>query len=494
LQIRAQQNEFRNKTVTTMNQSQEFDIKPAAGTSVLRARAGGHGRHHGKMPDIFPHVLADVALSKNAALEAASALAPSEKSATRDDEVDTGDKKLDSPTDEKILQPAVPVDMKQYLQIIAAVAQKRAGGGEPAPSQDSLTASLASGVTRIETRPAIAEFEAQTPVTGIETQTANSGFEIQTAIAGMEAQKIAAKFETQTVATKIETQMAVARIGTQTAPTRFETQDVKIDQTEDEDSGNAPKELAHSAAPKFQEQKITSPREPADHMGKDSPVLPNPPSRLSSLPEPKEIPQPKAVDAELRVIKVETSFSPAASAPLVVQFAKMIADSLDGPVQSPVAAIGNLAPDPRPDVVKSIQIQLNPDDLGKIKVAMHLRGDELRLQIEVTNKAVETLLLNDHQALKDLMGQAGYDVKDASISIAVSSAELSPPQRGVAASDPSQGAMVGQGGRQHPGASEENQNPFQKARGQHGSASDFENGQEAKLPAPGSRRGNGVFV
>jgi flagellar hook-length control protein FliK len=145
-------------------------------------------------------------------------------------------------------------------------------------------------------------------------------------------------------------------------------------------------------------------------------------------------------------------------------------------------------------VVKSIQIQLHPDDLGKIKVAMHLRGDELRLQIEVTNKAVETLLLNDHQALKDLMGQAGYDIRDASISITVSPADPNPPQRSVAASDPSQGSLVGQGGRQHPGASEENQNPFQKARGHHVSASDFENGGEAKIQASGSRRGNGVFV
>ncbi|MEQ1522306.1 MAG: flagellar hook-length control protein FliK [Aestuariivirga sp.] len=486
-----------------MNQSQEFDIKPAAGASVLRPRAGGQGRHHGKMPDIFPDVLADVALSKSVALEAVSALAPSEKSATRDDEVDTGDKKQDSLPDEKILQPAVPVDIKQYLQIIAAVAQKQTGGSEPAPSQVFPTASPASGVTGIETQPPVTEIEAQTPVTGIKTQTAITEiepqtvvakFEAPTAVAKFETQTAVAKFETQTVAAKIETQTAVARIGTQTATTEFETQDVKTDQTEDDDSGNAPKELAHSAVPKFLEQKTTNPREPADHMGKDSLVLPNQPAKLSSLPEPKETPQPKAVDAEQRVIKMETSFSPAASAPLVVQFAKMIANSLDGPVQSPVAAMGNPVADPRPDVVKSLQIQLNPDALGKIKVAMHLRGDELRLQIEVTNKAVETLLLNDHQALKDLMGQAGYDVKDASISIAVSPAELSPPQRGVAASDSSQGSMVGQGGRQHPGTSEENQNPFQKTRGQHGSASDFENGQETKLPAPGSRRSNGVFV
>ena len=111
-----------------------------------------------------------------------------------------------------------------------------------------------------------------------------------------------------------------------------------------------------------------------------------------------------------------------------MQVAKIIADGLDGPVQSLVAVIGNPVADTRPNVVKSIQIQLHPDDLGKIKVAMHLRGDELRLQIEVTNKAVETFLLNDHQALKDLMGQTGYDIKDASISVAVSTADPDSPQ------------------------------------------------------------------
>ena len=143
------------------------------------------------------------------------------------------------------------------------------------------------------------------------------------------------------------------------------------------------------------------------------------PQEIFQPQAPKEISQPKAADVELRVIKVETSFSPspAASTPFIAQVAKIIADGLDGPVPSPVALAGKPPADPRPDVVKSIQIQLHPDDLGKIKVAMHLRGDELRLQIEVTNKAVETLLLNDHQALKDLMGQAGYDIKDASISI-----------------------------------------------------------------------------
>lgn len=414
-----------------MNPSLEIDVKPAAGTAAHKTRAGNNGRHHGKMPDLFPDVLADVALSKNVAVEAPSALVPLVKAITRDDEVDTDDGEQESPPEEKILQPAIPVDMKQYLQVIAAVAQKQAGSGETAPP------------------PAIAATVLPTVVPRRETQSSN-------------------------------------------------TKQVEGDIPE-----NAPMDAVNPDAPKLPEFKATDPGKLVERNDKSSPTQSIVPRKVGILPEPQEIFQPqapeeisrpKAADVEVRVVKVETSFSPAASTPFVMQVAKIIADGLDGPVQSPVPVTGSPAAGPRPDLVKSIQIQLHPDDLGKIKVAMHLRGDELKLQIEVTSKAVETLLLNDHQALKDLMGQAGYDVKDASISIAVSTADLSPPQRSVAASNPSQESPAGQGGRQHPGASEENQNPFQKARGHHVSASDFENGQEAKVPAPGPGRGNGVFV
>jgi len=411
--------------------SLEIDITPAAGAAAHRTRAGNHGRHHGKMPDKFPDVLVHVALSKNVALDVASALVLPKKSATVDDEVDASDKKVDSPPEEKILQPAIPVDMKQYLQVIAAVAQKQTSGNEPA----------------------------QPPV--------------------------------------------IAAAVLSTAVPRSETQGANTKQIEDDVIENASKDVVKPDEPKFLETKVTDPEKSVERNEKSPPTQSIRPTSMESPPEPKElfqpkapreISQPKTVDAELRVIKVETSFSPASAAPFVVQVVKVITDGLSNPVHSSVVVIGNPAPDPRPDVVKSIQIQLHPDDLGKIKVAMHLRGDELRLQIEVTNKAVETLLLNDHQALKDLMGQAGYDIKDASISIALSPADLNPPQRSVAASDLSQESLVGQGGRQHPGTSEENQNPFQKARGHYASASDFENGGEAKVQAAGPRRGNGVFV
>jgi flagellar hook-length control protein FliK len=415
----------------TMNPSLEIDLKPLAGTAAHKARDLNNARQHGKMQDMFPEVLADVALSNNVAVDAPITLVLPVKSIIRDDEVDTGDRKEDLPAEEGAVQPALPMDMKQYLQVIAAVAQKQPSGGEPALF------------------PAIAAAALSIMVPENKAQGANTK------------------------------------------------------QTEDGVPETVSNDAANPDAAKFPEMKTLDPAKPVERSDKSSRTQPSGLPREVALPvlrdilqpqAPKEVSPAKAAEADLRVIKVETSFSPVASTPFVAQIAKIIVGDLEGPVHSPVAVIDRPLADPRPDVIKSIQIQLHPDDLGKIKVAMHLRGDELRLQIEVASTAVETLLLNDHQALKDLLGQAGYDINDASILIAVSTADPNPSQRSVAASNFSQESLVGQGGRQHPGAHEENQNPFQKARGHHVSASDFENGGEANVQARGSRRVNGVFV
>lgn len=414
-----------------MNPSLEIDVKPLAGAAALRARVLNNGRHQGKMPDMFPEVLADLALSNNVAVDAPIALVLPLKSTIRGDETDAGDRKEDLPAEEKVVQPAMPVDMKQYLQVIAAVAHKQTSGGEPVLS------------------PVLAAAALSIVVPNKEIQGANSK------------------------------------------------------QTEDGVTELAVHDAAKPDAPRFPELKILYPAKSVESNDRSPRIQPSNLPRAEALPvfreiikpqAPTEISPAKAAEADLRVIKIETSFSPSASTPFVAQVAKIIVDGLEGPFHSPVAVNGRPVADPRPDVVKSIQIQLHPDDLGKIKVAMHLRGDELRLQIEVASKAVETLLLNDHQTLKDLMGQAGYDIQDASISIAVSTADPNPSQRSLAASNFSQESMVGQGGRQHPGAHEDNQNPFQNERGHHVSASDFENGGEANVQAPGAHRVNGVFV
>jgi hypothetical protein len=406
----------------------DIDTKPAAGITGLRSRDGNNGRHLGKLPDMFPEVLADVANPKNVTLENVGATESLRKCAAPDEERIPDDPDKAEISEEQKLHPEFSADIKLYLQNFVAINQRQKGTEETVTPLVPATMIHVSG-------------------------TAESEIEIRS-----------------------------------------------NKKANDDGDQIVTDEMPHFETPKGPELKATGPRPLIVKGGTDLPLSsidPVPPiefTELEQLPESKEIHHQKSVGVEIRVIKVETSFAPPTSPTITVQLSNIIIEKLQTPVDGPPVIASNPRQDPRPDVVRNLQIQLHPDDLGKIKVAMHLRGDELRVQIEVTTRKVEALLRSDQQALKDILGQAGYDIKDASISIALSSADLPTLQRNYAANDPSHQSLVGHGGRQHSGAGEESQNQFQRARGPHASASEFESDQDLKSSASASGRGRGVFV
>jgi hypothetical protein len=406
----------------------DIDTKPAGGITGLRSRDGNNGRHLGKLPDMFPEVLADVANPKNVTLENVGATESLRKSVAPDEARIPDDPDKAEISEERKLHPEFSADIKLYLQNFVAINQRQKGTEETVTSLVPATMIHVSGTAKSET-----EIRS--------TEKAND-----------------------------------------------DCDEIVTD------------EMPHFKTSRGSELKATGPRPLIVKGGTDLPlpsIDPVPPiefTKLEQLPESKEIHQQKSVGVEIRVIKVETSFAPPTSPTITVQLSNIIVEKLQAPVDGPPVIASNPRQDPRPDVVRSIQIHLHPDDLGKIKVAMHLRGDELRLQIEVTTRKVEALLRSDHQALKDILGQAGYDIQDASISIALSSVDLPPLQRNYTANDPSQQPLVGHGGRQHSGAGEESQNQFQRARGHHAPASEFESDHEVKSSASASGRGRGVFV
>ena len=200
---------------------------------------------------------------------------------------------------------------------------------------------------------------------------------------------------------------------------------------------------------------------------------------------------------EVKVIKVETSFAPAGSPNFATQLAKEITTGLDSQLRETATIVGNPVLDPRRDVVKSIHIQLQPENLGAIKVTMHLRGQELKLKIEVATKEAGDLLSRDHQALKDLMAQAGYDVNDASISVSLNVSDAKLPQRDAAGLDGPRDFSLGQGGKQQSAANQESRNHYENMRGHHVATGEIEDGQKAgNLPVgPAAiRRSGGVFL
>ncbi len=257
------------------------------------------------------------------------------------------------------------------------------------------------------------------------------------------------------------------------------------------------KQASHAGTTKSDELKSVSLPEVHDDKAVDVPIFA---TRDISKDHPSEHVAggpTQGIEIDVRVLKVETSFAPAAPSTFSTQFCKAIIDNLDRPANVQGVVVGNPVLYPRRDVVKSIQIQLHPDDLGSIKVAMHLRGDELSLKIEVTNRKAETLLIDDHRIIQELMNKAGYDVKETSISISLNLPDQSPVQRQVAATDPPLKSYLGQGNKQHAGTSQENSNHAQKTRGHHAAEFEFEGDQGTHNLASGSVRAgrkDGIFV
>ena len=508
--------------MATTNPIVDIDAKAAIGGPALRPRAGGNGRHHGNMPDMFPAVLADFKLLENPAPEALAALDVAEKPIGSEGEPDAGDKEEASPDEEAAPHSVVSYEVKQYLQNLAATVPMQTGrevAGIVREAVDELLSTLASThAARAGGTSADGESAGDMPE---DVENSDAPGTAQQKLANSQGPGDRKSVEYQSplgfpgFSVSQDTGFAAelsgggsiknpqSLRGLRAGDGILNPQDLSgfpagdgILNPQDLSgipAGNNLKNLQIQANPR--QVKSTN---PAEWDGKN--VSPPPDMPSGELPKPeilsdlKEVRQTKSAGVEVRVIKVETSFPPTVSPAFIQQFSKAITDTLDGPVKGAALVAATPVTDPRPDVVRSIQIQLHPEDLGKIKVAMRLRGEELRLQIEVTSKKVETLLQNDHQVLKDLLSQSGYDIKDASISITLTPADPLPPQRGTATNEPSAGSLVGQGSRQHPGTGEEPQNPFQKARGSHAFAAEFESDQGTRSPAAGPRRGSGVFV
>jgi hypothetical protein len=90
------------------------------------------------------------------------------------------------------------------------------------------------------------------------------------------------------------------------------------------------------------------------------------------------------------------------------------------PVQSP-APLAPAAPalpaPPAQAVVKTIEFRLQPDELGPVKVALHMRGEELRVQVEVTTRQGHAALQQDKGILASVLEKAGYDLSEAALTI-----------------------------------------------------------------------------
>jgi len=100
--------------------------------------------------------------------------------------------------------------------------------------------------------------------------------------------------------------------------------------------------------------------------------------------------------------------------------------------------------------LKTIQIQLQPEQLGKLDVTMRLVDGQLAIHLVASKAETALRLKDDAEGLKTLLSKAGFTVDDAAISIAVRDPAT---QRSPSAS-PSANAGTGSDGRAGDGSAE----------------------------------------
>ncbi|MEF2546446.1 flagellar hook-length control protein FliK [Aurantimonas sp. E1-2-R+4] len=100
--------------------------------------------------------------------------------------------------------------------------------------------------------------------------------------------------------------------------------------------------------------------------------------------------------------------------------------------------------------LKTIQIQLQPEQLGKLDVTMRLVNGQLAIHLVASKAETALRLKDDAEGLKTLLSKAGFTVDEAAISIAVRDPAT---QRSPSAS-PSANAGTGSEGRAGDGSAE----------------------------------------
>lgn len=123
----------------------------------------------------------------------------------------------------------------------------------------------------------------------------------------------------------------------------------------------------------------------------------------------------------ISISKTETHFFIDTANAMAPQMAAKIVDQLNGGGPQSTSATYKTPLDNRPNLVKSLHIQLIPESLGELNIVMRLRGTELILKVEAASKMAAVKLTEDKDLLEDLLKKAGFDLADNALTIIVRS-------------------------------------------------------------------------
>lgn len=160
----------------------------------------------------------------------------------------------------------------------------------------------------------------------------------------------------------------------------------------------------------------------------------------------------------------------------------------DAPASQSVAGKALPAVAAQPTPVRTLTIQLHPEDLGTVEVEMRVNDGALSVKVRATQDDTARLLERDREALTDLLRAAGHDLDSLTIQAppretAQAGVDLqSASQRGQAQSSMQGDRQAGAEDRPSEGQPQPRRNPFQQGHENHGK------------PARESGNGRGLYV
>jgi flagellar hook-length control protein FliK len=151
------------------------------------------------------------------------------------------------------------------------------------------------------------------------------------------------------------------------------------------------------------------------------------------------------------------------------------------------------AAQPSSSAVKTLDLQLEPPDLGTVNVKLNLSDGGLEVEVQTSQSTTRDLLTKDKQELMDRLTDTGYTVTGVDISLAASSSTASSSADQSAAGQTSSGQTSGGSAQGYSGSQAQdggaNNSPQRQSQRQSGNGT-----YETARSAPRRTAGTGLYI
>ncbi|KZL17756.1 Flagellar hook-length control protein FliK [Pseudovibrio axinellae] len=124
-----------------------------------------------------------------------------------------------------------------------------------------------------------------------------------------------------------------------------------------------------------------------------------------------------AVGGEVKVVSVETHLAPAEIGRPAQQVASVLAKQMPSAAKAAQELALQMGEQQPAKPMKSLQIQLRPDNMGMVRANIQMRGGELEITLTTSTPEAADMLKGDRQALARVLQDAGYRTETQNITI-----------------------------------------------------------------------------